>query len=106
MLSRMWNIDTLVPDVDELAEACSKGTVAPPPSVDRLPRVLLPSRSSTWEAFQKSQALPPRELGSGRQLQLPRGFPHYRPLSASVVQRGVTRTGGAPVSSGLERRRA
>jgi hypothetical protein len=53
VLSRMWNIDSLGPDVEELAEACSQGTVAPPPSVDRLPRVLSAVEAATWEALQK-----------------------------------------------------
>jgi len=52
-MSRMWNIDALGPDVDELAEACSHGAVAPPPAVDRLPKVLSAVEVATWEALQK-----------------------------------------------------
>lgn len=52
-MSRMWNIDALGPDVDELAEACSQGVVAPPPSVDRLPKVLSAVELATWDALQK-----------------------------------------------------
>jgi hypothetical protein len=52
-MSRMWNIDALGPDVDELAEACSQGAVAPPPAVDRLPKVLSAVEAATWEALQK-----------------------------------------------------
>jgi hypothetical protein len=53
VLSRMWNIDSLGADVDELVEACSQGAVAPPPSVDRLPKVLSAVEAATWEALQK-----------------------------------------------------
>jgi hypothetical protein len=52
-MSRMWNIDGLGPNVEELAEACSRGEVAPPPSVDRLPKVLSVVEVATWEALQK-----------------------------------------------------
>ena len=53
VLSCMWNIDSLGPDVEELALACAKGTETPPPSVDRLPKVLSAVEAATWEALQK-----------------------------------------------------
>ena len=52
--SRMWNIYSLGADVEELVEAVgSEAVEAPPPALDRLPKVLSAIEAAAWEALQK-----------------------------------------------------
>ena len=54
VLSRMWNIDGLGPDVEELVEAVgTEAAEPPPPALGRLPKVLSAVEAATWEALQK-----------------------------------------------------
>jgi Restriction endonuclease len=54
VLSRMWNIDGLSADVEELAEVVgTEAAEPPPPALDRLPKVLATIEAATWEALQK-----------------------------------------------------
>ncbi|HEY3411686.1 MAG TPA: restriction endonuclease [Armatimonadota bacterium] len=54
VLSRMWNIDSLAADVEELVEAAGTVLAEPPlTSLDRLPKVLSAIEAAAWEALQK-----------------------------------------------------